>query len=91
MSIEADKYKPTSGKFLGKWLICWSALVLSSLFTTDSLAFDKVAGIRAVTLEYPPYESLESHEPKGIAVEIIKEAISRTGVNRISFEFHPWK
>lgn len=53
-------------------------------------AFEKNRPLRAATLDYPPYEYLENGEPKGIAVEIIKEALRRTGVGQVVFEFYPW-
>ncbi|WP_250655980.1 substrate-binding periplasmic protein [Alkalimarinus coralli] len=65
-------------------------VMLGLLTATHSMAFDKEDGLKAVTLEYPPYEFADQGEPSGLAVEIVKEAIKRTGVNTIHFEFHPW-
>lgn len=45
----------------------------------------------AATLNYPPYEYTEDKEAKGIAVELIKEAALRAGVNEVKFNFFPWK
>lgn len=45
----------------------------------------------ANTLEYPPYEYQENGEAKGIAVDIIREALKRAGVSEVQFNFYPWK
>lgn len=47
--------------------------------------------LSAATLEYPPYEYTIDGEPRGIAVEIIQEAVKRTGVEHLEFHFFPWK
>jgi polar amino acid transport system substrate-binding protein len=47
--------------------------------------------IDAVTLDYPPYEYLDNGQPAGLAVEIIQEAIKRTGASGVNFSFLPWK
>ena len=67
-----------------------SAIIISNFIIVNSFAFDKEQGLRAVTLEYPPYEYIDQNEPTGAAIEIVKEAVKRTGVHTISFEFHPW-
>lgn len=51
----------------------------------------KPQSLTAATLEYPPYEYSVDGQARGIAVEIIKEATRRTGVNQVSFNFYPWK
>ena len=52
---------------------------------SDELIFD------ASTLIYPPYQYLENEKPKGIAVDIIQEAMSRAGPYSVKFNFYPWK
>ncbi|MCP4597582.1 ABC transporter substrate-binding protein [Neptuniibacter sp.] len=47
--------------------------------------------ILATTLHYPPYEYREDGKPKGLAVDIVKEALHRVGVEQIEFRFFPWK
>lgn len=71
---------------LGFFVFFWS-LWISGI----SYGFEKDRAILAATLDYPPYEYLEDGQPKGIAVEIIREAVKRTGVNEVVFEFFPWK
>ncbi len=68
-----------------------SIFILSCLMTAESYAFDKDRPLLAATLNYPPYQYIENGEPKGIAVEIITEAIRRTGVKQVIFNFYPWK
>ena len=80
----------TSIRLLARFIFYLAAIVASHLTAINSFAFDKDHGLRAVTLEYPPYEFVDQDEPTGAAIEIVKEAVRRTGVNTISFEFHPW-
>lgn len=47
--------------------------------------------IIASTLHYPPYEYLENGVAKGIAVDIIREALKRSGRPEVFFKFYPWK
>ena len=47
--------------------------------------------LEAATLPYPPYEYMENGQPTGIAVEIIHEAIKRTGLGGVNFSFYPWR
>ncbi len=74
---------------LNKWLIL--LFTLCNFVALSSYAFEKDRALRAATLKYPPYEYLEDGEAKGIAVEIIREAVERTGVKQVNFEFFPWK
>lgn len=46
--------------------------------------------IKAVTLNYPPYEYLENNKPTGLAIDIIKEVVSRMGDSKVEFSFFPW-
>jgi polar amino acid transport system substrate-binding protein len=47
--------------------------------------------ITASTLNYPPYEYQENGQAKGIAVEVIREAMHRVGNYEVKFTFYPWK
>lgn len=67
-------------------IICFFALCSSA-----ALADDIPEVIFATTLHYPPYEYRENGEPKGLAVDIAKEALTRVGVKQIDFRFFPWK
>lgn len=64
------------------------------LYTTavvySSVASGKVITLSAVTLDYAPYEYLKDGEAKGIAVDIIKEAVNRIEDVEVSFDFLPW-
>ncbi len=64
--------------------------ILSCSWAATSFSFDKNRPLQAATLIYPPYQYLENGEPKGIAVEIIREAVKRTGVKQVNFKFYPW-
>ena len=77
-------------KKIKKNVLYFLLLVISSVCTEGSFAFDKHRVLEAATLEYPPYQYIENNQAKGIAVEIIKEAIRRTGVNGVNFSFYPW-
>lgn len=69
------------------WL---AALILLSPFFTKALAEpDRV--LQASTLNYPPYQYIENERPKGIAVDMIKEALTRAGPYQVDFKFYPWK
>lgn len=48
-------------------------------------------GLLASTLHYPPYEYMENGEAKGIAVDLIREALKRVGEEEVTFQFYPWK
>ncbi|GEM_PF-2539213 len=52
---------------------------------------DAQAQFDASTLHYPPYEYLEEGTPKGIAIELIRQAIKRVGDQTIDFNFYPWR
>lgn len=68
------------------------AIALSiCLLANTGYAFDKNKRLIASTLEYPPYEFSEGGVAKGIAIEIIREAVRRTGVDQVEFNFYPWK
>lgn len=45
----------------------------------------------AATLDYPPYEYLEGGSAKGIAIELISQAIKRSGAQAVNFNFYPWR
>jgi len=47
--------------------------------------------ITASTLNYPPYEYIENGQAKGMAVDLIREAMRRVGKDRVEFNFYPWK
>ena len=47
--------------------------------------------LSAATLDYPPYEYLEGGSAKGIAVELIQQAIKRSGAQAVNFNFYPWR
>jgi len=51
----------------------------------------KADPLQASTLDYPPYEYMENGQAKGIAVDIIKEAIKRSGDHSVEFSFYPWR
>lgn len=70
---------------------CFYLLILSHLMAELSHAFDKDRALVAATLDYPPYEYLQDGEAKGIAVDILREAARRTGVDEVIFNFYPWK
>ncbi len=55
------------------------------------LADDTPEVILATTLNYPPYEYRENGQPKGLAVDIVKEALHRVGVKQVDFQFFPWR
>ncbi len=65
-------------------------LLLCSSFNAFASS-SKPQSLTAATLEYPPYEYTVNGMPRGIAVEIIEEAVKRTGVDNIEFNFYPWK
>ncbi len=65
--------------------------LLCCVLANEIHAFDKSRTLIASTLEYPPYEFTEAGVAKGIAVDIIREAARRTGVERVEFNFLPWK
>ena len=67
-----------------------SLFIFTCFIFGEGNAFEKDRPLKAATLDYPPYEYLENGEPKGIAVEIIQEALRRTGVSQVVFEFYPW-
>lgn len=46
---------------------------------------------QASTLHYPPYEYKEDGTAKGIAIELIKLAIQKSGTQAIEFNFYPWR
>lgn len=60
-----------------------SAFTLSS--AADALTVD------ASTLQYPPYEYLENGVAKGMAVDVIREALRRVDNLKVEFNFYPWK
>ncbi len=66
-------------------LIYSLVLLLPRVQASDGPAFN------ASTLIYPPYQYLENEEPKGIAIDIIQEAMKRAGSYRVNFNFYPWK
>jgi len=47
--------------------------------------------LKATTLHYPPYEYEINGKPAGLAVEILEEAVKRTGIKGVDIEFFPWK
>ena len=59
--------------------------------STSAQAEQRDEGLVASTLHYPPYEYLENGEAKGIAVDLIREALRRVGEDKVSFQFYPWK
>lgn len=63
---------------------------ISLLFCTFARA-DSPQPVIASTLHYPPYEYLENGVAKGIAVDIIREALKRSGRPEVFFNFYPWK
>ena len=67
-----------------------SLFIFGCFIFGEGNAFEKDRPLKAATLDYPPYQYLENGEPKGIAVEIIQEALRRTGVSQVVFEFYPW-
>ncbi|WP_415888421.1 substrate-binding periplasmic protein [Neptuniibacter sp. SY11_33] len=66
--------------------VCFCALCSSAVYADD---IPEV--IFATTIHYPPYEYRENGEPKGLAIDIAKEALTRVGVKQIDFQFFPWK
>ncbi|WP_414689262.1 MULTISPECIES: transporter substrate-binding domain-containing protein [unclassified Neptuniibacter] len=42
-------------------------------------------------MNYPPYQYIENERLKGIAADMIKEALTRTGPYQVDFKFYPWK
>ncbi len=73
------------------WPLSLLLFIASCAISEISYGFDKNRGLKAVTLSYPPYEYIENNQPTGIAIDIIRELAARTGVNSVSFGFHPWK
>ncbi len=63
-------------------------LILTSLFSTTTIYAKKV--ILAATLDFPPYEYRENNQEKGIAIDVIKEIVSRLADYDIKFYFYPW-
>ena len=67
---------------------CWIAFMGAAGVAKAELVPQKLL---ASTLNYPPYEYSELGEAKGIAVDIIREALERAGVAEVDFNFYPWK
>lgn len=64
-------------------------LVTILIFSINVLAFNSGMEYSASSFNHPPYEYVEGNKPVGIAVDIIKEAVKRTG-NFVDFIFLPW-
>lgn len=75
------------------WLNRYIARVvcICSLCASAAFADDIPEVIFATTLHYPPYEYRDNGEPAGLAVDIVKEVLSRVGVKQVDFQFFPWK
>lgn len=69
------------------FLIACIGIFLSSLTFAEKADPELIAS----TLDYPPYEYMEDGEARGIAVDLIREALRRSGVEQVSFQFYPWK
>lgn len=61
------------------------------MFSSVLFASEKNNILSGSTLDYPPYEYLENGQAKGIAVDLIREALSRVGHEQVDFHFYPWK
>ncbi len=64
---------------------------LLSGMSTQAFADHLESNLRAVTLQYPPYEYLKEGEAKGLAVEVLQEAVKRTNEKGVDIHFFPWK
>ena len=64
-------------------LILLGAIVMATPLTS--------APFQASTLHYPPYQYMEAGQAKGIAIEIISDAIKRSQAEGIDFTFYPWR
>ncbi|SCA57801.1 putative amino acid ABC transporter, periplasmic amino acid-binding protein [Candidatus Terasakiella magnetica] len=69
------------------------SLVLSFCFfgALPVVAEDDKAVLQAATLHYPPYEYEINARPAGLAIDILQEAVKRTGKDGVNIEFYPWK
>ncbi|WP_147819436.1 substrate-binding periplasmic protein [Salidesulfovibrio onnuriiensis] len=68
-------------------ILCLAALLLA---VPAGAAMAAEETLTIVFEEYPPYEYLEGETPRGINIEIIREAFSRMGVRPV-FRTMPWK
>lgn len=66
-------------------LVCF---ILLSTLVLPTAALGQ--GLRAVSLEAPPFCFVENGETKGLAVDVTREALHRMGVG-MTFDILPWK
>lgn len=72
------------------YLKLFAFILYSTTVVYSSVVSGSEITLRAVTLDYAPYEYSDDGEAKGIAVDIIKEATNRIDGVEVRFEFLPW-
>jgi polar amino acid transport system substrate-binding protein len=68
-----------------------SVLIVCLCILLRSVTADVERTFDASTLHYPPYQYVEGNQVKGIAIDIIREAMARAGPYHVDFNFYPWK
>lgn len=68
-----------------------SSLLPALLLVFCTSLYAEQTTLTASTLHYPPYEYMEAGQAKGIAVDLIREALKRTDHTAVEVKFYPWK